>query len=173
MALIETALAPKEDRIRALATIALVAAAIGGCGGGGRDGQAEKATRFRIGDTAFAVPPAYVQSIKREPPGFVRIKDSDSPIELVFDARLQRRADRRGVPLLFSINDGYAHVAYRGTPAGAVVVCRTGAVAPHGGCATPLPFDGAIWTLLVPEPRLGEADALRARAEALLSAYRA
>ena len=52
------------------------------------------------------------------------------------------------------------------------MVCRTGAVAPHGGCATALPFEGSTWTLLVPEPSLGEADVLRNRAEALLRAYR-
>ena len=43
---------------------------------------------------------------------------------------------------------------------------------PHGGCGTPLDFEGATWTVLIPEARIGEADALRRRAEALLRSYR-
>lgn len=130
-------------------------------------------TWFRVAGNEYAVPTKHVRSIRREPPGFIRINDPDSPIELVFDARLAGRTDRRGAPLLFSINErDHPRLVYRRTPEGALVVCRVATAAPRGGCGTLFRDDGAAWAVLFSDTRLGEADALRRRARSVLAGYR-
>lgn len=146
------------------AVLACVAAA--GCGEGGRG---EQPVRFRIADETYSVPSRQILSIKREPPGFVRIKDPDSPVELVFDARLQGRTDEAGVPLLFSINDGnYPRVSRWKTKEGALIVCREAAARPRGGCGTPVRYGGATWSVIFPERSLGQAATMQDRAAELL-----
>lgn len=148
------------------------ALALAGCSPGGPAAE-EEVTRFRIGDTRYAVPAYQVHSIKRDPPGFIRIHDPESPLELVFDARLQGRTDPQGVPLLFSVNDGnYPRISRWRTKEGEPVACREAAASPRGGCGTPLRHRGATWSVLFPRGRMGQADRLRARAEHLLDRYR-
>ena len=153
--------------VRPLASgIAAACLALAGC-------ENRDVTWFRIAGNEYAVPAKHVRSIRREPPAFIRINDPDSPIELVFDAGLAGRTDRRGAPSLFSINDGdYPRLVYRRTPEGALVVCRVATAAPRGGCGTVFQDDGANWTVLFSDKRLGEADALRGRARAVLAGYR-
>ncbi|WP_129790429.1 hypothetical protein [Sphingosinicella sp. CPCC 101087] len=129
-------------------------------------------THFQIDGTHFAVPSRRVVSINRDPPGFVRIKDSVSPVEIVYHSSLQGKTDPHGAPVLFSINDGaYPRIVYGRTVGGALVVCRVALAAPVGGCASAVEFEGSVWTVLFPEGRVGEADAFRRRAEALLRTF--
>lgn len=137
------------------------------------EAQIEEQERFAVGGHSFSVPARHVRSIKRDSPGFVRINDPDSPLELIFDARLQGRTDQAGAPLLFGVNDGeYPRLSYWRTRAGARVVCREAVAAPRGGCGTAVETGGATWTVLFPQGRMGEADAMRRRAKALLERYR-
>lgn len=161
-----------RTRITYRAAVALLALGVVACGDGRDASGAPKMTRFRVDGTRFAVPAANVRSISQEPPGFVRINDPDSPIEIAFHAGLQGKTDGRGAPLLLSVNDGaYPQIVYRRTARGTLVVCRTGVSAPNAGCGVPVSFRGATWTVLFPEQRAAEADALRRRAEQLLLSH--
>ena len=160
-------------RTRALLSIGLPASlvaaaclALAGC-------ERNDTTWFRVAGNEYAVPTKHVRSVRRDPPGFIRINDPDSPIELVFDAGLAGRTDRRGAPMLFSINDGEApRLAYRRTPEGTLVVCRVATAAPRGGCGMLFHDGDAAWTILFSDRRLGQAGELQRRARAVLAGYR-
>ena len=145
---------------------------VAACGDAREADGTPKSTRFRVDETRFAVPAANIRSISQEPPGFVRINDPDSPIEIAFHADLQGKTDGRGAPILLSVNDGdYPQIIHRRTARGTLVVCRIGVSAPNAGCGVPVSFRGGTWTVLFPEQRIAEADALRRRAEQLLLSY--
>ena len=150
----------------------MIAIVVAACGDAREADGTPKVTRFRVDETHFAVPAANVRSISQEPPGFVRINDPDSPIEIAFHADLQGKTDGRGAPLLLSVNDGdYPQIVYRRTARGTLVVCRIAVAAPNAGCGVPVSFGGGTWTVSFPEQRVAEADALRHRAEQLLRSY--
>lgn len=154
--------------------MAMLVSGIAACGDGGGASRSPEMTRFQIDGTHFVVPSRRVVSIGLEPPGFVRIKDADSPVEVVYHANLQRKTDARGAPILFSINDGdYPNITYGRTRQGALVVCRMAISAPAGGCASGIEFEGSFWTIMFPRQRVSEADAFRHRAESLLQSFRA
>ncbi|MEW9856656.1 hypothetical protein [Novosphingobium sp. M1R2S20] len=128
---------------------------------------------FTLNGVSFEVPSHMIRSVRYKTPGFVRINDSDGPIEIAFDAQLQGRTDRYGAPLLFSINDGeYPGIAHGRSAGGALVVCRFAATAVLAVCGSQIQFGGADWTVLFPTGQVAEADKFRQRAIALLQRFR-
>lgn len=126
-------------------------------------------TEFGINDTRFSVPSRVVRSVRDGESGFIRINDPHTPIEIVYDAKLQGNTDRRGYALLFSVNDGdYPRVDYYRTTSGMPVICRNSANAATRTCGSAVEFEGSTWTVLLPPKRIGDADAFRRRAENLL-----
>lgn len=148
-----------------------VPALLAGCAACG-DADRPEMTEFSIDEASFSVPSEMIRSARDGREGFVRINDTESAIEVVYDPQLQQKSDARGYPVLFSVNDGdYPDLVYRRTAEGAPVVCRITAAAPSRKCGSPLRFKGSIWAVLFPGPRVAEAEAFRRRAEAVLERF--
>ena len=123
-----------------------------------------------LGEARYAVPEAHVTSLSRKPHQFVRIKPPEASFELVYDSRTAGRSDRRGWPVIFSLNDERAPNVTRYSSDDLMVVCRK-AVNPEGGCGLRVSHRGAEWTVLVPGDHLNAAGLIRQRALAALAAY--
>lgn len=123
-----------------------------------------------LGGVKYAVPKAHITSLSREPHQFVRIKPPETSFELIYDSRTARRSDRRGWPVIFSLNDERAPNVYRYSSKDMMVVCRR-AVNPEGGCGLRVSHRGAEWAVLFPSDHLNAAGVIRQRALAALAAY--
>lgn len=126
--------------------------------------------RLRIGGRSLVVPAGDVTALVRRPHLFVRITTPDIPYDLVYDSRLQGRVDRRGVPLIFSINDEAQPEALVHPSAPRAILCRR-ASAPAAGCGTWLRHGAATWFVLFSESQLPQSSAIAASAIARLAAY--
>jgi hypothetical protein len=127
-------------------------------------------TIITIGEAKYAVPDRHIRSLTRKPHQFVRINRPDSSFELVYDSRTAARRDRRGWPIIFSLNDERAPNVHRYSNEDLMVVCRQ-AVNPEGGCGLKVSHRGAEWTVLFPSDHLIAAGIIRERALAALAAY--
>lgn len=123
-----------------------------------------------IGERTFVIPPDDVSTLTRDPHLFVRIRVTDRPFEMVHDARAAGRHDRTGVPHIFSVNDRGEHDLRYGRDGRSLVVCKR-ASSPAGGCGTWINYGGAVWSILFPESRRGDADEFAREAAALLRKY--
>lgn len=136
---------------------------IGGCG-------PETEERLTAGSRTYAIPSRHISTVTREPHTFVRVKHPDRPYDLIYDSRSQGVTDRRGAPVIFSINDGQSPgIDYYRSGVG-VVTCRR-AVNPRGGCGLKLRHGENEWSLIFPESRLGEAEQFARDASSLLQRY--
>lgn len=123
-----------------------------------------------VGGRTYVVPPEHVSALTREPHLFIRIKPAGKPYEIVFDARAAGRRDGAGVPHIFSVNDHGGHGVWYSRDGRSLVVCRR-ASSPSAGCGTWIDYGGAVWSVLLPEARSGDADELARDATALLRRY--
>lgn len=123
-----------------------------------------------LGGAKYAVPAAHITSLSRKPHQFVRIKPPEASFELVYDSRTAGRSDRRGWPVIFSLNDQRAPNVQRYSSEDLMVVCRK-AVNPEGGCGLRVSHRGAEWAVLFPNDQLNAARIIRQRALAALAAY--
>lgn len=125
---------------------------------------------IQIGERTYLFPPAAVASIRRDPQLFIRVRPPDKPFELVHDARAIGRQSATGVPHIFSVNDHGEHDVWYSRDGRSLVLCRR-ASSPAGGCGTWINYGGAIWSVLFPESRRGNADEFAREATALLQKY--
>lgn len=150
------------------AAIVLVAGAAA-CGDADRSAEV---IQFSVGETEFSVPSKMLRSSRDGRAGFIRISDPETPIEIVYDLRLQHKTDKEGYPLLFSVNDGdYPGLEYSETAVSAPVICRVSAAAATRRCGSPVQFQYSTWAVLFPVARVQEADDFRRDAEILLQNF--
>ena len=123
-----------------------------------------------IGERTYVIPPEAVSSLTRHPQPFIRIRPPGKAFEIVHDARANGRRDRTGVPHIFSVNDHGHHDVRYGRDGRSLVLCRR-AGSSAGGCGTWINHGGAIWSVLFPETRHGDADEFAREATALLRKY--
>lgn len=124
---------------------------------------------FRTDQTIYRFSTEHIRSSAHEPHLFIRVSPPDERFDLILDSRLEGRTDSRGLPVLFSINDGpQSELMYHRTQAG-TIVCRR-AIASID-CGLPISIGDERWALLFPEPLIGRVDAMRARAEQFLRAH--
>lgn len=126
---------------------------------------------YRIGAATYSFPQSDVRSARSRPDLFIRINPSDAPYELVYDAASADLLDAHGSPVIFSVSDEDHAAVRRMRVGGLLLLCRA-APHPRSGCGTSVHVNGAVWSVLIPSARVGDAEQLVERARATLNSYR-
>lgn len=133
--------------------------------------QQEDVRQLDLDGQIYAVPAQLLSAVRLSGElTFVRITHPDFAADLVFDKKSNELVDQKGMPQIFSINDGpYPNLSYH-ERSGRVVVCRTG-MAARTGCGIRFEHRGVSWALLFPLGKLDDAGVLLKEASDILDSF--